>query len=151
MVASISHNPRAGESWVDVDIKWSPLHFQLLAAYLSSSTNLCFPLWIKQTRPCRGFFFPSMPPLLEPLYAALLCSLSVPTAASLRTNCRKLHYGESSCPKNHNLQQSGSPLPSEEQMQRERCYQRRPYPQDKLKYPNATPLPLSLFSKTSTF
>lgn len=57
MVASISHNPRAGEGWLDVDIKWSALHFQLFAAYLSSSANLCFPLWIKQTRTCRGFPF----------------------------------------------------------------------------------------------
>lgn len=43
-VAHISNNQRAGGGCVDVDIKWSALHFKLLAAYLSSSANLCSPL-----------------------------------------------------------------------------------------------------------
>lgn len=126
------------------------MHFQLLAAYLSSSANLCFPLWIKQTRTCQGFPFPECFPCwnLFMLHCYILYQCRLQTVGERvtqvmlwlhgKTNCRKLHYDDCSCPKNHNLQQSGSPRPAEEQMQLERCYQRRPYPQAKPEYPNAT-------------
>lgn len=94
MVASISHNPRAGGAWLDVDTKWSTLHFQLLAAYLSSSAKPLLPALNKANADMPKLSFPRMPPLLKPLYAALLCSLSMPTAnCSLVSVWPTLHCG----------------------------------------------------------
>lgn len=144
MVASVSPNPGAGGGWLHVDIKWSALPFQLLAAYLSSSTNLCFSLWIKQTRTCRGFPLPECLPcwnlFMQHCYIVYQSWLQIVGKRVAKVTLR-LHRGQTA--ESFNMMilhaqraiicSSLGPLGPEEQMQLERCYQRRPCPQAKLK------------------